>query len=69
MLYYFNGSAADLTRRANQSAVKNPFVQPVDKKYFSFSEAQISCMTDPIPSPPEGRIAIVTDVGSGMRWT
>jgi len=22
-----------------------------------------------VPPPPEGRIAIVTDVGSGMRWT
>ncbi len=26
-------------------------------------------MTCPVPPPSEGRIAIVTDVGSGMRWT
>jgi hypothetical protein len=37
------------------------------KFYFRFSE-----MCDyllPIPRPQEGRIAIVTDVGCGMRWT
>jgi hypothetical protein len=40
-----------------------------NKKYFVFSEVRISCMTCPVPPPHEGRIAIVTDVGSGMRWT
>jgi hypothetical protein len=27
------------------------------------------CFSPGVPSPPEGRFAIVTDVGSGMRWT
>ena len=45
------------------------FVQPFLKKYFAFSESQIRCMSYPVPQPPEGRIAIVTDVGCGMRWT
>ena len=26
-------------------------------------------MLSPVPFPQEGRFAIVTDVGSGMRWT
>ena len=30
---------------------------------------QITSIFSPIPPPQEGRIAIVTDVGSGMRWT
>ena len=27
------------------------------------------CFLPAVPPPQEGRIAIVTDVGSGMRWT
>jgi hypothetical protein len=34
---------------------------------LSFSEIRDYSL--PIPPPLEGRIAIVTDVGSGMRWT
>jgi hypothetical protein len=44
-------------------------VKRLTKKYFAFSETQIRCMFPAVPPPPEGRIAIVTDVGSGMRWT
>ena len=39
----------------------------VIKFYFRFSE---KCGSIPrVPCPQEGRIAIVTDVGCGMRWT
>jgi hypothetical protein len=34
--------------------------------YFFFSE-NVSIYAHPLPQ--EGRFAIVTDVGSGMRWT
>jgi hypothetical protein len=44
-------------------------VQPPSKKYFCFSETQISAISVAIPASLEGRIAIVTDVGLGMRWT
>jgi hypothetical protein len=44
------------------------FVQSSNEKHFAFPEEQISCMVRPVPPPQEGRIAIVTDVGSGMRW-
>jgi hypothetical protein len=44
-------------------------VQPLPQKYFAFSEAKISCSFPAVPPPQEGRIAIVTDVGCGMRWT
>src|ERR1700737_4128777 len=30
---------------------------------------QISIIIRPVPLPQEGRFAIVTDVGGGMRWT
>jgi hypothetical protein len=35
--------------------------------FFRFSENHDYVRA--IPFPPEGRFAIVTDVGSGMRWT
>jgi hypothetical protein len=44
-------------------------VKPISQKYFALSEAKIRCMDFVVPPPQEGRIAIVTDVGSGMRWT
>ena len=44
-------------------------VKRLREKYFAFSEAKIRCMVRPVPHPSEGRIAIVTDVGCGMRWT
>ena len=39
------------------------------KKYSAFPVGQISATSSPVSRPQEGRIAIVTDVGRGMRWT
>jgi hypothetical protein len=36
---------------------------------FACDVGQITSILSPIPRPQEGRIAIVTDVGCGMRWT
>jgi hypothetical protein len=44
-------------------------VQPLLQKYFRFPLPQITSPSFVIPPSQEGRIAIVTDVGRGMRWT
>jgi hypothetical protein len=44
-------------------------VKPSRQKYFAFPEDGIVPIVCPILLHKEGRIAIVTDVGSGMRWT
>jgi hypothetical protein len=44
-------------------------VKPRNQKYSAFGAGQISARTAAIPCPQEGRFAIVTDVGCGMRWT
>src|SRR6266436_4231821 len=44
-------------------------VKPRNKKYSAFALGQISARTSAVPCPQEGRFAIVTDVGCGMRWT
>jgi hypothetical protein len=44
-------------------------VQPLREKYFASPPTQITSRTPAIPSHTEGRFAIVTDVGHGMRWT
>jgi hypothetical protein len=44
-------------------------VQPLREKYFASRLTQITFKTPAIPSHSEGRFAIVTDVGCGMRWT
>jgi len=46
-----------------------PRVQPCLEKYFDFHSTQITGLSCVIPFPIEGRFAIVTDVGFGMRWT
>src|SRR5437588_812811 len=46
-----------------------PRVQPLSQKYSCSLLTQITSISAAIPSHTEGRIAIVTDVGSGMRWT
>ncbi len=46
-----------------------PRVQPCFQKYLSFHLSQITGLSRAIPFPIEGRFAIVTDVGFGMRWT
>ena len=59
-------SAEDtIARRANQQITVQPFAQ----KYFCSHLAQITSLSAPIPAHTEGRFAIVTDVGQGMRWT
>ena len=40
----------------------------VSRKNFTFRKSEI-VYSYPIPFPQEGRFAVVTDVGSGMRWT
>jgi len=45
-----------------------PSVQPCLQKYRSFHLTQITGLSRAIPFPIEGRFAIVTDVGFGMRW-
>src|ERR1700687_4289815 len=44
-------------------------VQSHMQKYFSSPLTQITCISPAVPSHTEGRYAIVTDVGRGMRWT
>ena len=44
-------------------------VNPRHQKYFALPENKIRPMVCPVPSPQEGRYAIVTSVGRGMRWT
>jgi hypothetical protein len=44
-------------------------VQSMPQKYSASRLPQITPTTPAIPFPQEGRIAIVTDVGRGMRWT
>ena len=39
------------------------------QKYFASPVGQIISTNSRHPTPPEGRFAIVTDVGHGMRWT
>jgi hypothetical protein len=44
------------------------YVKPSLQKYFAFTEAQITCMSALSRALQEGRIAIVTTRGCGMRW-
>ena len=67
---------SDLCRRMRQNAnLSNPFklmlpVQPFAKKYFASRLAQITFISAAVSRPStEGRFAIVTNVGRGMRWT
>jgi hypothetical protein len=48
---------------------RDPRVQPLCEKYFPSPLTQIRCISKPVPCPQEGRFAVVTDVGHGMRWT
>ena len=58
-----------IARRANQADVLTPPVQPPLQKYSASRLTQISSLSRAVPCPNEGRFAIVTDVGRGMRWT
>jgi hypothetical protein len=44
-------------------------VQSSRQKYFASRFAQITSISPAVLFPLEGRFAIVTDVGNGMRWT
>jgi hypothetical protein len=52
-------------RRANQQISVESFA----KKYSGSLFTQITSTSLAIPHPQEGRFAIVTNVGRGMRWT
>src|SRR5258706_11024933 len=56
-------------RRANPLLIFRNRVKPRNQKYSAFAVGQISASTSAVPCPQEGRFAIVTDVGCGMRWT
>jgi len=47
----------------------NTAVQCHQQKYFASPFARNSFIDSAVPPQPEGRIAIVTDVERGMRWT
>jgi hypothetical protein len=44
-------------------------VQSCLQKDIHSGLTQITGISPPVPPPFEGRFAIVTDVGGGMRWT
>jgi hypothetical protein len=44
-------------------------VQSLDKKFFASPFGRNSFIDSTIPHSKEGRFAVVTNVGCGMRWT
>jgi hypothetical protein len=44
-------------------------VQSSTEKYFRSLQTRLTHISVAIPAQTEGRFAIVTDVGQGMRWT
>jgi adenylate cyclase len=62
-----HGTGASVARRAKRTHFRT-YVNPSHQKYFALSEAQITLMLCSVLHPSGGRIAIVTDVGCGMRW-
>jgi hypothetical protein len=57
-----------MVRRARRE--NHPLVCPyLFAKYSASQPPQIISTTPAVPFPQEGRFAVVTDVGSGMRWT
>jgi hypothetical protein len=61
-------SVASTTRRANHFA-QSETRQALPRKIFCFHFSEIHDYLRASASTTRGRIAIVTDVGSGMRWT
>ena len=59
---------AAVLRPAMHSSVICASVQPFCEKYFAFRFARNSNRAAIVSHPNEGRFAIVTDVGRGMRW-
>jgi hypothetical protein len=66
---YLDGMGSTRSTDLPDKLIFRIHVKPSRKKYFSFPEAQISRILRPSRFAQEGRFAIVTDVGSGMRWT
>jgi hypothetical protein len=60
---------ADEPQARARRATRQISVQPPSQKYSGSLLTQITSTSIAIPHPQEGRIAIVTDVGRGMRWT
>src|ERR1700693_845384 len=60
-----NDRPVDLPRRANQRLT----VQPPSQKYSGSLLTQITSTSFASRPNTEGRFAIVTNVGQGMRWT
>jgi hypothetical protein len=60
---------SDLPVRQFRDSAGRLLVQFFAQKYIASPFAKISIIDSAIPHPREGRIAIVTDVGRGMRWT
>ena len=54
---------------AGKSLSSDLHVQPPSQKYFGSLLTQITSSSSPSPPDTEGRFAIVTNVGQGMRWT
>ncbi len=59
----------DATRRRANQLPGAKTCQVRGRKIFRFFRNKKRCMVHTVPPPHEGRIAIVTYVGSGMRWT
>jgi len=59
-------------RRKRKNGWPNKVMLPVQisrQKFSGFHHPQITGISIAVSFPQEGRLAIVTDVGSGMRWT
>src|SRR5690242_12971866 len=58
------------TRRANHSVYRNmaALMSSPRRKNISLPFFGKACLTVSVPPSPEGRFAIVTSVGGGMRW-
>jgi hypothetical protein len=51
------------------SRIKLIWAVRMDAQNIFLSENQKLCIVRTVPPPQEGRFAVVTDVGGGMRWT
>jgi hypothetical protein len=62
-----SGASAQRATDLPDELLLGKFVQPLRQKHFCFRQTQIRITTSALPQ--EERIAIVTDVGQGIRWT
>src|ERR1700680_3105456 len=61
------GYVASVPHGKSPSSPIGGCVQPPLQKFFHSLSTQITCISLAIPAHTEGRFAIVTDVGHGMR--